>query len=52
MLHYLHVTTFRVYEKIMKELQEKEASARGLRKVILNWAKKKGHKGSEKKMEE
>ena len=35
----------------MERVQEREDSARGLRKVAFNWAKKKAFKGSLKMME-
>ena len=41
----------RVYDEIMKRLQEKASDVSGLKKLLVDWAKKKGKKGSTRMME-
>ena len=40
----------RVYDKIMERLQEKSSEIKGFEKIFSDWAKKKGTKGSQRKM--
>ena len=41
----------RVYEKIMERLQEQASDVSGLKKAVVDWAKRKGKKGSTRMME-